>query len=76
MIKEILMLLFACVVTNNICVAQGVGVLEVQNPKKNVGYVGLISVSITLIAAATAVGYYYLHNLVLVAFDLEFLKIY
>lgn len=76
MVKEILMLLFACVITNNICVSPGVGVLEVQNPKRNIGYVAFVSLSITLLAAVTAVGYYYLHNLVLTAFDLEFLKIF
>ncbi len=76
MVKEILMILFACVVTNNICCAQGIGVLEVQNPKRNAGYVAFVSIAITLLATLTALAYYYLENLLLAKFDLGFLKIF
>lgn len=76
MVKEILMLLFACVVTNNICCAQGIGVLEVQNPKRNAAYVAFISIAVTILATITAIGYYYLNSLLLEQFDLGFLKIF
>lgn len=76
MVEEILMLLFTCVVTGNICCAQGIGVLEVQNPKRNVGYVAFISFAITIITTLTAVGYFYLNELLLKPFDLGFLKLF
>ena len=76
MITEILTLLFACVVTNNICVSQGVGVLEVQNPKRNAGYVAFISLAITIITTLTAIAYYFLEDLLLSQFDMNFLKIF
>lgn len=76
MASEILALLFACAVTNNICCAQGIGVLEVQNPKRNAGYVAFISLAVIVLATLTALGYYFLNKYVLAVFDLSFVKIF
>lgn len=75
MATEILMLLFACVVTNNVGL-QGIGMLEVQNPKKNFGFVALVSGSICLMATLTALVYYFIQNYFLAAFELQFMKIF